>query len=289
MHGTTHAGHSPLAQSQRMTRLLLAQVTLCAVDTRAPALAAQSLLRSMSQVDFGRVCLFTEGWRPAVALPGIELIDIGPIRSGADYSRFVLRDLPGHIHSSHVLITQWDGFVLHAQAWTDEFLLHDYVGAVWPDEGEARNVGNGGFSLRSRRFLAAGLDPRITQFHPEDQVMCRDQREFLEAVHGVSFAPAALARRFAYENETPGGLTFGFHGPYNLPDSLDEPTMTAWLEQLPPDFFRSRDARRLARALLKRRMPRAARQLISRRRAAGRTDPNTRLLGAAALMMGLLT
>ena len=272
-----------------MNRLSLAQVTLCAVDTRAPALAAQSLLRSMSQVDFGRACLFTEGWRPAVALPGIELIDIGPIRSGADYSRFVLRDLPGHIHSSHVLITQWDGFVVNAAAWTDEFLGYDYLGAVWPDQGAASNVGNGGFSLRSRRFLAAGLDARIVELHPEDQVMCRDQRGFLERVHGVRFAPAPLARRFAYENETPRGVPFGFHGPKNLPAALDEPTMTDWLGQLPPDFFRSRDARRLARSLLGHRMPHAARLLLQRRQAAGRTDANTRMLGAAAALMALLS
>jgi hypothetical protein len=240
-------------------------------------------------VDFGRVCLFTSGWLPTVVLPGIDIVEIGPIRSGAEYSEFVLRQLPGYIRTSHVLITQWDGFVLHPEAWTDEFLVHDYVGAVWDDQPESQCVGNGGFSLRSRRFMAAGLDPRITQFHPEDQVMCRDQREFLQQVHGVSFAPPRLARRFAYENETPMGITFGFHGPHNLPSVLDEPTLCEWLERLPLEFYRGRDARRLARALLLRGMPKAARHLLTRRQAAGRTDPNTRLLGAAASIMGLLS
>ncbi len=272
-----------------MSRLALSQVTLCAVDTRAPALAAQSLLHSMSRVDFARVYLFTNGWLPAVVLPGIDIVQIDSIRSGADYSEFVLRQLPGYIRTSHVLITQWDGFVTHPQAWTDEFLVHDYIGAVWPDEPEDRNVGNGGFSLRSRRFMAAGLDPRITQLHPEDQVMCREQRGFLERVHGVSFAPPQLARRFAYENESPSGITFGFHGPYNLPSVLTEVQMCEWLERLPLDFYASRDARRLARALLMRGMPKAASQLLDRRKVAGRTDPNTRLLGAAASIMGLLT
>ena len=272
-----------------MSRLPLAQVTLCAVDTRAPALAAQSLLQSMAHVDFGRVYLFTNGWLPAVVLPGIDIVQIDSIRSGADYSEFVLRQLPGYIRTSHVLITQWDGFVTHPEAWTDEFLVHDYIGAVWPDEPDDRCVGNGGFSLRSRRFMAAGLDPRITQFHPEDQVMCREQRDFLERVHGVSFAPPKLARRFSYENESPVGITFGFHGPYNLPSVLTEVQICEWLERLPLDFYASRDARRLARALLMRGMPTAANQLLNRRKAAGRTDPNTRLLGAAASIMGLLT
>ena len=262
---------------------------MCAVDTRSPALAVQALLQSMSRADFGRVFLFTHGWLPSVVLPGIEIIDIEPIHSGAGYSRFVMRLLPAYIRTSHALITQWDGFVTHPEAWTDEFLVHDYVGAVWPDEPESRCVGNGGFSLRSRRFLAAGQDQRITEEHPEDVVLCRTQRDFLEQAHGVSFAPPRLARRFAFENEAPGGITFGFHGPCNLPTVLAEATLSEWLQRLPDEFFRSRDARRLARAMLMRGMPRAASQLLKRRVAAGRDEPGTRVLGAAAAVMGLFS
>jgi len=97
-----------------------------------------------------------------------------------------------------------------------------------------------------------------------------------------------LARRFAYENESPKGLTFGFHGPYNRPDVLDEATLQEWLHRLPDEFFSSRDARRLARAMLMRGMPTAARQLLRRREAAGRSEPSSKLLGAAASIMGLL-
>jgi len=269
-----------------MTRLKLAQVTLCAVDTRSPLLAAQSLQRSMAGIDFARVLLFTHGWKPLQPLPGVEVVDIDMLRSGADYSHFVLRRLPGYVHSSHVLVTQWDGFVVDPRAWSPEFLVHDYIGAVWPDQPAARSVGNGGFSLRSRRLLAAGLDPRITDEHPEDLVLCRNWRELLEREHGVSFAPPALARHFAFENEAPQGPTFGFHGPYNLPRFLDEAALAAVLDELPDEFFRSRDARRLARALLAQRMPATAQRLLARRQAAGRTDANTRLLGAAAALLG---
>jgi hypothetical protein len=272
-----------------MSRLPLAQVTLCAVDTRAPSLAAQALLRSMQHCDFGRVLLFTHDWLPAVVLPGMEIVEIEPIRSGAEYSHFVMRQLPAYIRTSHALVTQWDGFVAHPEAWTDEFLAHDYVGAVWPEQPEHLSVGNGGFSLRSRRFMAAGMDPRITDEHPEDVVLCRQQREFLQQIHGVSFAPPRLARRFSYENESPTGITFGFHGPYNLPDVLDQPTLQEWLHRLPDEFFLSRDARRLARAMLMKGMPIAAQQLLQRRQTAGRSEPSTRILGAAASIMGLLS
>ncbi len=271
-----------------MERLALPQVTLCAVDTRAPALAAQSLQRSMAGIDFGRVLLFTHRWQPPQPLPGITVVTIDDITSGADYSRFVLRTLPAHIGTPYVLITQWDGFVCNPQAWTDEFLQFDYLGAVWPDQPEGRNVGNGGFSLRSQRLLQAGQDARITEVHPEDLVLGTTHRAWLEAEHGVRFAPAALARRFAFENQPPPGPVFGFHGPYNLPRVLDEPTLLAWLAQLPDAFFRSRDARRLARALLARRMPTAAIELLRRRRAAGRRDANTRLLGGLARGLALI-
>ena len=270
-----------------MTRLALPQVTLIAVDTRAPLLATQALLRSMAGIDFARALLFTHSWTPKRPLPGIEIVDIDPITSSAEYSHFILRLMPGWVRTSHVLVTQWDGFVVEPWAWTNSFLAYDYVGAPWPDQPESRAVGNGGFSLRSRRLLAAGMDLRIDDEHPEDIALCRTYRNLLEREHGVNFAPLALARRFAYENDDSQGATFGFHGAYNLPRVLDEPTLTTWLDTLPDEFFRGRDARRLARALVAR-MPQLAKRVIDRRMRVGRDEPSTRILDAAASVMGLL-
>jgi hypothetical protein len=271
-----------------MPRPRLPTVTLCAVDTRSPGLAAQSLQHSMAQADFGRCVLFTQGWQAAAPLPGIEVVEIDPITSGAGYSHFVLRRLPALIDTSHVLITQWDGFVVDGNAWTDAFLEVDYIGAVWHDQPAGINVGNGGFSLRSQRCLQAGLDARITEEHPEDAMLCRTHRAWLERDLGLRFATPELAGRFAFENVAPRGPCFGFHGPYHLPRVLDEATLCTWLAALPDPFFRSRDARRLARALLARRMATAARLLVQRRRGAGMHDGKTRLLGAAAGVLGWL-
>ncbi len=271
-----------------MQRLQLPQVTLCAVDGRSPGLATQALRLSMARIDFARVVLLTHGVQAGGAGPGIDIVDVGPIDSGAAYSHVVLRRLPGVVDTSHVLVTQWDGFVRDASAWQPQFLEWDYIGAPWPEQPAALQVGNGGFSLRSQKLLQAGLDPLITEEHPEDLMLCRIHRAALETAHGLRFAPPELARRFAFENRRPDVACFGFHGPYNLPQVLDETTLQSWLAQLPDPFFRSRDARRLARALLARRMPRAAQQLIARRRAAGRNDPNTQLLGLAARLLRVL-
>lgn len=269
-------------------RPTLPQVTLCIVDTRAPQLAWQSLQRSLAQLNFGRVVLFTDAAGAAV-LPHddrIETVRIATLRSGADYSRFIVQTLPDHVHTSHVLVTQWDGFVVDGAAWRDPFLDCDYIGAVWPEQPPACAVGNGGFSLRSRLLLRAGqaLALDAAELHPEDVVLCRTHRAALEA-QGLRFAPLALARAFACENEAPAGRTLGFHGAYHLPRWLDEPTLRTWLAALPDEFFRSRDARRLARALLVRRMGRAAGELLQRRRAAGRNDFNTRLLATGAALL----
>lgn len=258
---------------------------MVAIDTRAPALAAQALLRSMAGIDFGRVVLFSAGWQPVEPLPGIEQVTIAPIHSGAGYSHFVLRQLAQHVHTAHVLVTQWDGFVCDPHAWRDEFLNWDYIGAVWHDQPPGLEVGNGGFSLRSQRLLVAGRDPRITAEHPEDEMLCRRFRHLLETDHGVRFAPADVARRFAFENLKPEGSVFGFHGPYHLPRMLDESTLIDWLAILPDPFYLTRDARRLAKALLHQRMPHAAAALLQRRGAAGHDTVSTRAMLAAARLM----
>lgn len=267
-------------------RLALPQVTLLAIDTRAPLLALAALRRSMQQADFGRVVLFTHRWAPEAPLPGIDVVDCGPIGSGAEYSHFVLRRLPAHVGTPFALVTQWDGFVVDAGAWDDAFLEHDYIGPVWTDAPPGCEVGNGGFSLRSRRMLDAGLDPRIADEHPEDQMLGQRYRMLLEREHGVRFAPPDLARRFGFENEAPRGPTFGFHGPYHLPRFVGEAELAGLLAQLPDAFFRGRDGRRLARALLRHRMPRLAAAVVQRRRDAGLDDFKTRSLGWAAWWMG---
>ncbi len=278
-----------------MTRLPLAQVTLCAVDTQTPALAAQSLLRSMHRIQFGRVFLFTHDWLPTVVLPGIEIIDIGPLRSAHEQSAFVMRQLPAYIRTSHALLTRWDGFITQPQAWNDEFLVYDYVGAVWPDEPEETAVGDGGFSLRSRRFLAAGMDARMMQSHRGNEVSCRRQRAFVEQAHGVIFAPPAVANRFAIGE--PGvsgawglaGASLGFRGAHHLPDLLPEAELSRWLDELPATFFAGADAPRLLRALLASRMPAAATKLLARRKAAGGDDAELPLLSAATRLLGALS
>lgn len=127
----------------------------------------------------------------------------------------MLRDLARHVTTSHTLCVQWDGFVLDGGAWDPEFLDHDYIGAPWPHFGDGHNVGNGGFSLRSRRLLEACHDLPFDGMRAEDVMICRRWRPELER-RGHRFAPELVARRFSFERTPPEGNEFGFHGAFNL-------------------------------------------------------------------------
>ena len=226
----------------------LPQVTLCAIDTRTPHLAANALLRCTAGLTFARTILFTDS-DPHRA--GVEVVPIAPLRSAADYSAFVLKDLLAHVATDFVLIAQWDGFVLDPLRWEESFLAYDCIGAPWSKAPPGREVGNGGFTLRSRRLLQALQDPALRLHHPEDIAVCQTNARVLEERHGIRFAPRELASRFAFEDGPPAQPTFGFHGVYNLPFVMPPAELEAWLAALPDALLSGRDGWKTVRRLLR--------------------------------------
>jgi hypothetical protein len=193
-------------------------VTLCAATSvNVPATVA-ALRRCLDQAAFADCLLFTDA--KGIDVPGITIVPIARLGSSKAYSEFMLRDLASHVRTTHCLVIQWDGFVLDACRWESAFLEFDYIGAPWPQFGDGHDVGNGGFSLRSRKLLDACRDPHFRIGHPEDLSICRDNRALLESRHGIRFADSATAERFAYERTSPGTPTFGFHGVFNMVAAL---------------------------------------------------------------------
>jgi hypothetical protein len=197
-----------------MAGLPLVNVTLAAATSVNLAATIAALQESSRTVEFGEVLLLTDADVEAPA--PIRVRRIGSLRSIQDYCRFMLTQLGDFIQTEHVLVCQWDGFVLNSSAWDPSFLDYDYVGAPWPQFSDGLNVGNGGFSLRSRRLLEALRQPDIVISSPEDVAIGRLNRRRLEADHGVRFADQATAARFSFERSAGSPGTFGFHGAFNL-------------------------------------------------------------------------
>lgn len=196
--------------------LELPSVTLCAVTSVNVGATIAAMERCLAQIRFADAMLFTD-----VAIvptnPAIRVVPIDRLKSIGDYSRFVLVELAAHIASEHCLVVQWDGFVLDAAVWDQRFLEFDYIGAPWPQFNDGWDVGNGGFSLRSRRLMECCGRMPLIDGRSEDLVICRDNRRALEA-QGMRFASRELAARFAYERDRTGRRTFGFHGVFNMVD-----------------------------------------------------------------------
>lgn len=190
--------------------------TLCCIACYNHELSIKALEHCLRACSFDKAIFITDR---EYVLDGIDLIKIPAISTKEQYSRFVLKDLDGYIRTDFVLMVQYDGFIITPEAWSPEFQNYDYIGAKWPWYNDGFNVGNGGFSLRSKRLLQALKDETILidlLEHGEDTLICRTYRGLLEDKYGLKFAPDFVANRFSYERSGPVCKPFGFHGLFNM-------------------------------------------------------------------------
>lgn len=155
-----------------------------------------------------------------------------------DYNKFMIEEYDNYVNSDFVLHIQYDGFILNPNSWEDSFKEYDYIGALWPVDHqddppveESSRVGNGGFTLRSKKLLSIlkenfKYDPSISKRwnkpYNEDALICRKWKTNLEQM-GIKFAPNEVAAKFSIENESQQEYngqsfsdflnikTFGFH------------------------------------------------------------------------------
>ena len=227
----------------------LPDVTLLAVTDVALSATARALTLSQRGLRFGEALFLSD--RPPPPGTAAEWRAIPRIGSRLEYSRFMLRDLAAQIATRHVLCIQWDGYVLDPSNWDPAFLDYDYIGAPWPHFADGMRVGNGGFSLRSRRLVDACANLPISD-EPEDVAICRTHRQFLEERFGLRFAPEELARRFAYERMAPTGKEFGFHGALNMVDLAPSRELVPLFAGLDPGLLNRREHREILGAALRR-------------------------------------
>jgi hypothetical protein len=158
-----------------------------------------------------------------------------------EYNYITLKLVPHISVEDYNLIIHPDGFAVNAEAWDDEYLQYDYIGARWQDG----LVGNGGFCLRSRKLYDAMLDINIPyhtdQFPedirnnslfyafdtqgekvvPEDVIICKIFRNLFETNYGLNFPSGEIADKFSIEHNLRSpwlGKSLGFHGKHGVSD-----------------------------------------------------------------------
>ena len=207
-----------------MNTLSLPNVTLVGIDCVDVARLQEALNISELHITFGASKLLT-------SLPNNDprKVEIPHIGGTLEYSNFCINELHKYVDTDYVLIVQYDGFVLNAQSWDAQFLNYDYIGAPWfvndilinkygfPEKLRGTFiVGNGGFSLRSKKLLTTcarlASEKKLSKIHPEDNVICISDRSLFET-EGITFAPSDLGLRFSIEGENNVTYTkqFGFH------------------------------------------------------------------------------
>lgn len=195
------------------------RLTICSVVGHNDGAAAiPSICQSLEQLPGSQGLLISPA-RPNSLPAGILWRQTAPL-SYKQYSIFVMHCLQAFIKTDYCLIVQDDGWVLSGENFHETFYAYDYVGAPchaaligkvlkqrysWVRDASRIVIQNGGFSLRSRKFLQApsehGLayipDTRRPLFN-EDIQLSGTLRPRLEQL-GYKYAPDEHAMHFAIE------------------------------------------------------------------------------------------
>lgn len=207
--------------------------TLSCIDTKNKIEALLAMDKSIENIRFQSYKFFTNDLESIkiskfsnLSKINLEIINIPTINSKSEYSKFCLVDLNKYISTEFLLTIQHDGYIINSDCWKNEFLNFDYIGAPWPPEWRYKNrVGNGGFCLKSKKFLNtcekifSNFDFRLDMARDkydisinEDFLSCNIYYEkFLEL--GIKYADPETASYFSVEHPVPEikEKTFGFH------------------------------------------------------------------------------
>jgi len=208
-----------------MKKINLEQVTLMGIDCVNIERLQKAMDISQEAIEFGAVKLLS-----SIKTDDPRLVEIDHIGSIEAFSEFCIKELTRYVDTEFVLLVQHDGFILNPHSWSNTFLRYDYIGAPWyindefwfkmfniPRELTGKHiVGNGGFCLRSKKFLDVSAklanEGKFKTYHPEDLVMCVYDKELMDA-EGVTFAPYDIAKVFSIEgHDEVYDAQFGFHG-----------------------------------------------------------------------------
>lgn len=200
------------------------KATLVAVSSIKIKETIKALKKSMHGIKYKEVLLISDE-KPENLPNNIKYKKCKRINSLDEYSFFMLYELHKYIKTEYAIIVQYDGYVINPKKWKNIFLEYDYIGALWPknmfftSEGKNIRVGNGGFSLRSKKVLSffhklkIPFDNKGNKYLNEDGMICNYYRKKLEN-SGVKFANKKIASMWSRElfcDDYYRSDSFGFH------------------------------------------------------------------------------
>ena len=203
-------------------------VTMTSVDIEN---TVKAMIHSCRGIVFGDI-KFISDVKPESLPPQFKYCQIDKMNSVDDYSFNIVYNLHKFIDTEFALIIQADGYIVNPHMWQDYFLNYDYIGAPWGlpnDDFSFRDpfnnlirVGNGGFSLRSKKILSLPTELKLEWksyfgYYNEDGFFTCHNRHIFEK-EGCVFAPLDVAKYFSHEAEIPethGIEPFGFHGKWS--------------------------------------------------------------------------
>jgi len=109
----------------------LDSVTLVAVASVEVEATAKALEFSTKKLSFEKVLLLSH-YNPLTDSTIYEHIQIGPFGSVKEWGKFVVFELYKYIQTQYIILVHADGFIVNPEAWDDNFLQYDYIGAPWP-------------------------------------------------------------------------------------------------------------------------------------------------------------
>lgn len=188
-----------------MSKLDLTNISLVAVGSTKIIETLSAIKICLNYASFKEVIFFSDKSNP-------YQYPIYQMNSIKDYDRFIVYDLPKQNFKSEFILTiHWDGFIVNPKAWDNNFYNYDYIGAPWP--WLENMVGNGGFCLKSQRFLREQekIMSNISNLEDPDDLLLsyRLRSQFIE--HGCKYGDE-IGYQFSTEHgHYPNYNSFGFH------------------------------------------------------------------------------
>ena len=186
-------------------------IDLITVNTNRVQDGINALNFSSKEIEFNNILLLSN----EDVYGNFNLVKKKKLNNVEDYNKIIL-SLNNYISSDFALVIQHDGHVINPSKWSKNFLNYDYIGAPWPnnkkwnkrwdsyEEGDIikknlnkNRIGNGGFSLRSKKFLE--YSTKFNEIDLPEDIFLNLYNYDIAVENNILYPDISTAIQFSYE------------------------------------------------------------------------------------------